>query len=203
MAGMGPAPKPDAQRKRRNATIAMTQLPAEGRKKRAPAWPLIADVRLSVRRQIAEQKVEELRFKINEREASGHSTSEFERSLDAALEKLMMAEAQLASAAQMELELWRDLWKLPQAVEWERLKWTRDVAQYVRYKVLAELGDLPSGKEARQYSDRLGLSPLAMLRLRWSVVEDEVARRRNAKAAGVSAASKEPASDAFAALRAV
>jgi hypothetical protein len=40
MAGMGPAPKPNDQRRRRNATIAMTQLPAEGRKGDAPRFPL-------------------------------------------------------------------------------------------------------------------------------------------------------------------
>jgi hypothetical protein len=27
-------------------------------------------------------------------------------------------------------------------VQWERLGWTRDVAQYVRHKVIGELGDL-------------------------------------------------------------
>ena len=41
--------------------------------------------------------------------------------------------------------------------------------QYVRLKILAECGDLEAGKEARQWSDRLGLNPLAMLRLRWEI----------------------------------
>lgn len=40
MAGMGPPPKPAGQRRRTNATIAMTQLPAEGRKGPAPKYPL-------------------------------------------------------------------------------------------------------------------------------------------------------------------
>lgn len=40
MAGMGPPPKADGQRRRRNATIAMTRLPAEGRKGDAPRFPL-------------------------------------------------------------------------------------------------------------------------------------------------------------------
>lgn len=40
MAGIGPAPKPNDQRRRRNATIAMTQLPAEGRRAEAPRFPL-------------------------------------------------------------------------------------------------------------------------------------------------------------------
>lgn len=40
MAGMGPAPKPAGERRRRNATVAMTQLPAEGRRDEAPRFPL-------------------------------------------------------------------------------------------------------------------------------------------------------------------
>ena len=42
MAGMGPPPKPASQRRRTNATIATTQLPAEGRQGEPPAWPLAA-----------------------------------------------------------------------------------------------------------------------------------------------------------------
>ncbi len=40
MAGIGPAPKPNDQRRRRNASIAMTQLPAEGRQGDTPRFPL-------------------------------------------------------------------------------------------------------------------------------------------------------------------
>jgi hypothetical protein len=40
MAGVGPPPKPDAQRRRRNATPASSRLPSEGRKGPSPAWPL-------------------------------------------------------------------------------------------------------------------------------------------------------------------
>jgi hypothetical protein len=77
-----------------------------------------------------------------------------------------------------ELELWTQVWTTPQAVAWERLRWTHDVAMYVRWSVLAEAGSLDAGKEARQVSDRLGLTPLALLRLRWEVVADETAERR-------------------------
>lgn len=40
MAGMGPAPKPAGERRRRNASISMTRLPAEGRQGEAPRFPL-------------------------------------------------------------------------------------------------------------------------------------------------------------------
>jgi hypothetical protein len=77
-----------------------------------------------------------------------------------------------------EAELWADLWSTPQAVAWERLRWTRTVARYVRFEVRAETGDLKAGAEARLLEDRLGLTPQAMLRLRWEVAADEVAEQR-------------------------
>lgn len=187
MAGMGPPPKPDDQRRRRNASVAMTRLPAEGRPGKAPAWPLIPDVVMTARRDLARAKVDHLEFEAEELVAQDKPTSAVERKLDVAREKLAILEAQLREQRKLETALWADLWKLPQAVQWERLGWTRDVAQYVRYKVLAELGDLDSGKEARQYSDRLGLTPLAMLRLRWEVVANEVGAKREERTQQTSA----------------
>ncbi|AYD89681.1 hypothetical protein D5R93_05780 [Actinomyces lilanjuaniae] len=55
------------------------------------------------------------------------------------------------------------------AVQWERSRWTREVAQYCRLKALAELGDARAAKAALAYADRLGLNPWSMLRLRWEV----------------------------------
>lgn len=183
----GPAPKPDAERRRRNATLAMTSLPAEGRKKRAPNWPLIPDVVLTARHDLAEGKVETLEYDLVELRDAGKPCGNVERRLDAARETLAIVTAQLREQRKLEAILWKDLWALPQAVMWERLGWTRDVAQYVRHKTLGELGDLDSAKEARQWSDRLGLSPMAMLRLRWVVVADETAVRRTERAAPVAA----------------
>jgi hypothetical protein len=183
MAGMGPPPKPDDQRRRRNATVALTRLPAEGRRKRAPNWPLIPDVVLEARRDIAAGKVAIARSRVEDLQDAGKPTGPAEAKLQAAEERLLVIERQLAAQRRLEASLWRDLWSLPQAVMWERLGWTRDVAQYVRHKVMAELGELDAAKEARQWSDRLGLSPMAMLRLRWEVVADEVGDRRSAQAA--------------------
>lgn len=184
MAGMGPPPKTPESRVRRNPTVAMTSLPSEGRKGAPPNWPLLPDVILRTRASLAEDKAEELRFKLNEAEAESKPTSSLERRLDLALEKLAILEAQVREQRDLEAALWADLWQLPQACEWERLGWLRDVAQYARHKVMAELGDLDSAKEARQWSDRLGLTPLAMLRLRWTVAVDEVAEKREQKPAG-------------------
>ena len=78
--------------------------------------------------------------------------------------------------------VWAELWATPQAVAWDRLGWTRVVARYCRVLLVAEsetnaalLG------EVRQLEDRLGLSPMAMLRLRWEIVTDEVGERRDDK----------------------
>lgn len=181
MAGMGPPPKHPTQRRRTNATVAMVELPANGRPGPTPEWPLIPDIVTSAQRDLAAAKVERLRAE--REEASGSSIGAFERKLDAALERLEIFERRLAHQADLEQALWVDLWRLPQAVAWEKLGWLRDVAQYVRHKVMAELGDLDGAREARQWSDRLGLSPLAMLRLRWEVVGDEVGARRDERKA--------------------
>lgn len=188
MAGMGPPPKADDARRRRNATVNMTGLPAEGRgKKRAPNWPLLPDVILTVRRDRAEAKATRLRYDLEELREAGRSTSSVERRLDAEEERLAICDAQLREQRALEAALWRDLWRLPQAVQWERLGWTRDVAQYVRHKTLGELGDLDHAREARQWSDRLGLTPMSMLRLRWVVLVDDVAAKRTERAAAAKA----------------
>lgn len=54
---------------------------------------------------------------------------------------------------------------------------------------MGELGELDAAKEARMWSDRLGLTPLAMLRLRWEVSHDEVAERRSEKPATAASAA--------------
>lgn len=169
MAGMGPAPKPADQRARRNATVATTKLPAEGRTGKLPRWPLIPDIVTTARRDVWAGKVDDLAYELDERLADGQPVGSVERRLDAAREQLAIHEARLREQRKLERAVWRDLWRTPQSVQWERLGWTRDVAQYVRHKVLGELGELDDAKEARQWSDRLGLTPLAMLRLRWEV----------------------------------
>lgn len=82
--------------------------------------------------------------------------------------------------ARRELSIWRELWKTPQAVEWERLGWTRVVARYARTLVGAEEMNKDCMAEARQLEDRLGLTPKAMRLLLWQIVTDEVAEKRDA-----------------------
>src|SRR5690349_12239101 len=154
MAGMGPPPKHPSQRRRTNPAVAMTQLPAEGRRKRAPNWPLIPDVVLTVRRDLAQAKVDRLEDDRRDAEEMGKPLGPIERRLDAALETLAICDRQLAAQRKLEATLWKDLWSLPQAVRGERVGWTRDVAQYVRHKTLAELGDMDAAKGAGQWRGR-------------------------------------------------
>lgn len=72
------------------------------------------------------------------------------------------------------LDLWRELWGTPQAVAWERFGWTRVVARYVEAVLTAEMTQsVPLLAESRQLEDRLGLSPMAMMRLRWEMTDDD------------------------------
>lgn len=69
----------------------------------------------------------------------------------------------------VELGMWVRLWGTPQAEVWDELGWTMEVALYCRYMAMAQAGDMKAAGEARQWSDRLGLNPAAMLRNRWKV----------------------------------
>jgi hypothetical protein len=73
-----------------------------------------------------------------------------------------------------ELEHWRRLWRTPMAVMWEDVGYPEGIATYVRLSRRAEVK--PTGAllgELRQTEDRWGLNPLALLRLRWVITEDE------------------------------
>lgn len=183
MPGMGPPPKHPSQRRRTNPTIALTQLPAEGRQGDPPEWPLIPDIILAAKLELAEAKLEQLQAEKRDLEAEGRATGVVEKRIDRALLAATVAERQLAAQRDLEAKLWGELWGTPMAVRWEVLGWTRDVAQYVRHKVLGELGELEHAKEARLWSDHLGLNPLSLLRLRWEVAADEVGEARAAKKA--------------------
>lgn len=85
-----------------------------------------------------------------------------------------------------EAPCWASLWKLPQAVAWERLHLVRVVARYAAALTLAESPDGSAAilGEVRQLEDRLGLSPMAMLRLRWEIAETD--RDDRSSVAGVT-----------------
>jgi hypothetical protein len=133
----GPVPAPDSQRRRRNATVAMTQLPMEGYAGEIPDWPL-------------------------------------------------------ETATEAELWRWEQVWRSPAAALWVRMGPATYllVARYVRDALIVENDSHTTvaiahlHAEVRQLEDRLGLSPLAMLRLRWEIVADEVEEKRKPASRG-------------------
>lgn len=73
---------------------------------------------------------------------------------------------------------WASLWKLPQAVMWERQRCEVLVARYLLARHAAFdslLSDEPNAslvKAPTELEDRLGLSPMSLKRLQWIVPEE-------------------------------
>lgn len=148
----GPPPDPDALRRdRAKDKDGWTLLPAEGRSGVVPPWPLRTSSEVTAN--ILNQD-----------------------DLDDEPDIPLTSDARRQQAR--ESVVWAALWSTPQAVVWERQGATHDVALYVRWLVMAEEGDMKAASEARQWSDRLGLNPSAMLRNRWKISSDELAERR-------------------------
>lgn len=176
MPGMGPAPKPAEQRARRNASIAMTKLPACGRRTKAPDWPLPPDRRLERTAAMLQAKMAAIEVDLAGT-SEDDKASKLRRELAQTMNAYEFTVRDIDELDEAERARWVDLWKTPQAMQWEKLKWNREVGMYARLTVRAERGDLDAGKEARQLSDRLGLNPLALLRLRWEIEAPGEAKR--------------------------
>ncbi len=71
---------------------------------------------------------------------------------------------------------WDNLWRTPQATQWEVESAEVEVALYVRCLALAEIPGAPVGliKEVRLMQENLGLSLGSMLRHRWKVADAAV-----------------------------
>jgi hypothetical protein len=187
MGGMGPPPKPAGARRRTNPTVAMTKLPAEGRQGDVPAWPLPPDIRKQAQLDRLGELIDDLSV---EAQGTGRPAAAAARKLLNLRERADILAVELEASAEQEGVLWAELWHTPQAVAWERLRWTREVALYVRWSVAAQYGDMDAAKEARQWSDRLGLNALALLRLRWEIAEDEVADQRTTRTTRATATTR-------------
>ena len=96
----------------------------------------------------------------------------------------------LPGVSRLERELWAELWKKPQAVQWQALRLERQVAAYVRaYIASIDLGATAGIKTAvLRMEAELGLSIVGMNSLRWKISADEVAERRQAKSAAAAPA---------------
>jgi hypothetical protein len=189
MAGNGPPPKHPSTRARRNApTTSTTTLPAKGRgSRKAPAWPLPADVEAQVRLELAQMAAERVRSELNECE-DRRSVVRLEGKLDKLLIEAAVLEAQVKQRDKLERAMWSRMWKMPQATRWDNC--VHRVATYVRLQVRADLGDDDALKLLLPLDDRLGVSPKAMAALRWEVERAEDAEQRGARRRSGAAPAK-------------
>lgn len=86
----------------------------------------------------------------------------------------------LGKSTEREGQLWADLWAMPQAKMWHQMRLEYEVALYTRYAVEAEAPDAKAAVRTlvRQHQDSLGLSTAGLARLRWRIVTDQVAEKR-------------------------
>lgn len=103
----------------------------------------------------------------------------------------------LSEQSLREAELWERLWRMPQALMWERYGQELEVALYVRRFSEAELMDsrVNLSTLVRQMADSLGLTTPGMRANRWRIAQDEVAERR--ETVGAKPAAKRTARDRF------
>lgn len=96
-----------------------------------------------------------------------------------------------------ELELWRELWKTPQALAWEREPWRwPTVAKYCR--IMASTEAEPDASAAllsreRELRNECGLSPDGLRMNGWAIAPDQLAAKRSEKATTKPAAVKKTA----------
>ena len=104
----------------------------------------------------------------------------------------------LGKLSAADAKVWAELWSTPAAAAWELNSWTRVVARYLRVMraaddaLAAREPSAPLLAEVRQLEDRLGLTPIAMLRLRWEIDDsDELAEARYAHKGAASSSSRQ------------
>lgn len=175
----GPPPKhPSVRARRNNAKSDFTTLrPDERDGKPTPPWPLGPDVMSQARVDVARDRQTALMVEI-EGEEDGRKRGKLKRDLAKVELVIATLTLQIEQARDTEVALWSELWAMPQASIWEQSHAGREVAQYVRWKIRAEQGDSKAAVEARLLSDRLGLNPLALLRLRVEIERAEEAETR-------------------------
>lgn len=183
----GPAPKhPSTRARRNNPKSGFTSLPAVGRQGDAPAWPLPSDARLTALRDLAQDKVASLSSEIESAE-DGRTKGRLRRQLAQAEQSAAILSLQIEQQTDLEMEMWRGLWATPQATLWETsTAFARTLAQFVRWNVKGEQGDLDAAKEARLQRKDFGLTPMDLLRARAEIekveeAEDRGTRRRTSQ----------------------
>ena len=202
----GPIGKHPSLRSRRSRAAGFRTLPSTPGGS-APPWPLAEDARRAAELEALRDKVAAGQRAVAEASGPGLNATERSRLARArrAVERDQLAlgvlQAQIAQHADAEAAFWADLWQAPQAAIWrENPASVRELAHYVRWMLKAADGDAKASAEARQLSDRLGINPAALLRLRAEVENVDAAedrgRRRRERASSVPEGDQAGASGA-------
>lgn len=178
----GPPPKhPSTRARRNNPKAGFTALPAAGRTGKAPAWPLPPDAKSTATLELAQDRVASLTAEI-ELEDDGRKKGRLRRSLAQAEQSAAIMSLQVEQQGDLETELWSLLWATPQAKMWEdSTAFVRTLAQFVRWNVKGEQGDLEAAKEARIRGKDFGLTPLALMGLKAEIERAAEAEERGDK----------------------
>lgn len=156
----------------------MVALPEEGRTAPAPKFPLGADVERVARINLLEGKMAGLAAELDSAE-DGRTKGRLRRQLDQAEMSLAIIRLEVEQARDAEAELWELLWGTPQAVMWDQsAAFERLIAQFVRWNIRAEQGDLKAAVEARLRGAEFGLTPSSLLKLRREISETELVEER-------------------------
>jgi hypothetical protein len=98
----------------------------------------------------------------------------------------------LSDMSSRELQLWVRLWRMPQALMWERFGQEFEVALYARQLERFERPKSPIilGTLVRQMADSLGLTTPGLRANRWKIMRDETAATPAAATAGPRRSSR-------------
>lgn len=195
----GPASKDPSRRARRNSSTALRALPTQGRKGKAPTWPLMPDSVRTAQYELAQDRITNLEGEI-ENADDGRTKGRLRRQLAAAEQTAAIMKLQIEQQTDMELELWQMLWSTPQATMWDESDaFARVLASFVRWQVKGEQGDLDAAKEARIRGKEFGLTPLTLLGLKAEVervdeAEDKSQQRRQRRQSKAKGTGGDPRS---------
>lgn len=190
-----PGPPPSSTRVRRNDPKKdFRSLPAGGREgAEVPEWPLGPDVMLTSELTVSRRRLEQVESEILEA-TDGRSIGRMRREINTLEMSVARLELYLEQAEAAELALWAELWSYPQALIWEETHAFREVASYVRWKIREEQGDTKAAPFALARSDRLGLNPMALQKLRAEVEHaDEAVDRGEQRRKSGKPEPKQPA----------
>lgn len=194
----GPPPKHSSVRARRNNPKAGFTSLVGGREGATPEWPLPADASLANKLDFFQDRVASLTADLEACD-DGRKRGGIKRQLETAKQEAALLAIQVEQQGDLERELWGLLWATPQAKLWEdSAAFVRTLAQFVRWNVKGEQGDLNAAKEARIRGKEFGLTPLTLMGLKAEIerageAEDRGNRRR--ERSGPKAESDGPKDD--------